>query len=130
MQRFQYFYPGQVVTLSSGGQRMTVKPTVDDSDEVYCTWFNLELGGEPVEWAFPSHVLRLEENQEPHGYAPTRFEPGQVAQLRSGGPSMTVLGVQRANGMSHVTCIWLDKDNRNPLSVLFPSETLIAAQAV
>jgi uncharacterized protein YodC (DUF2158 family) len=130
MQRFQYFYPGQVVTLSSGGQRMTIKPTVDDSDDVCCTWFNLELGGEPVEWAFPSNVLRLEENQEPHGYAPTRFEPGQVVQLRSSGPSMTVLSVQRANGMSLVSCIWFDKGNRNPLSVSFPSETLIAVQVV
>jgi uncharacterized protein YodC (DUF2158 family) len=130
MQGYQYFYPGQVVTLSSGGQRMTVRPAVDNSDDVCCSWFNLELGGEPVEWTFQSNVLRLEENQEPCGHSPTRFEPGQVVQLRSGGPSMVVLSVQRADGMSHVSCIWLDKGNRNPLSVTLPSVTLIAVLEV
>lgn len=124
MQRYQYFYSGQIVTLSSGGERMTVKPMGDDTHEVACVWFNLELGGQPIEWAFSSSVLRLAENQDDHSYAHVRFEPGQVLQLRSGGPLMTVLSTERNNGVSHVSCIWLEKGSRNPLVASFPSETL------
>ena len=127
MQRFQYFYPGQVVTLSGGGYRMTVKPVDDEeSNDTYCVWFNPELGGEPVEWTFPSILLKLEEDQEQYGYGRTLFKPGDVAQLRSGGPSMTVHSRQTLTGVTLVSCIWHDKESREPLRASFPSEMLVA----
>ncbi len=127
MQRYEYFYPGQAVTLSSGGLRMTVKPTDDDDTlEACCVWFNPELGGLPVEWSFPRSVLKLEEGQNQYGYDRTRFTPGQVVQLRSGEPSMTVLNSQTNAGVLHVSCIWHDKKSREPLMASFPSEMLVA----
>lgn len=127
MQRYQYFYPGQVVTLSGGDQRMTVKPTSDEeSNDTCCVWFNPELGGHPVQWTFPSSVLKLEENQDRYGYGHTRFNPGDAVQLRGGGPSMAVVSTQRTNDMPYVSCIWLDQDNREPLTASFPSEMLVA----
>lgn len=80
MQRFQYFYPGQVVTLSGGGYRITVKPVDDEeSNDTCCVWFNPELGGKPVEWTFPSILPKLEENQELYGYGRTLFKLGDNA---------------------------------------------------
>ncbi|HHQ4671068.1 TPA: hypothetical protein ACSP2K_002569 [Aeromonas veronii] len=77
MQRFQYFYPDQVVTLSCGGYRITVKPLDDEeSNDTCCVWFNPELGGKPVEWTFPSILPKLEENQELYGYGRTLFKLG------------------------------------------------------
>ncbi|HHQ4689864.1 TPA: hypothetical protein ACSPZ4_000650 [Aeromonas veronii] len=77
MQRFQYFYPDQVVTLSGGGYRITVKPLDDEeSNDTCCVWFNPELGGKPVEWTFPSILPKLEENQELYGYGRTLFKLG------------------------------------------------------
>lgn len=127
MQKYPYFYPGQVVTLCSGGQRMTVKPTDDEDNlEACCIWINAELGGPPVEHSFPRNVLKLEEGQNQYGYERKRFNPGQVVQLRSGEPKMTVLSSQSLAGLLLVSCIWHDKESREPLTAAFPSEMLIA----
>ncbi|MEH8225634.1 DUF2158 domain-containing protein [Aeromonas veronii] len=148
MQKYQYFYPGQVVKLSGGSYPMTVKPAEDEDDkgiDACCVWFNTDMGGEPIEWTFPSRVwfntdmggepiewtfpsriLKLQENQEQYGYLHTRFEPGAAVRLRSGGPSMTVKNSQSLTGVTLVFCIWHDKKSREPLMSSFPSEMLVA----
>ncbi|MFR9704900.1 DUF2158 domain-containing protein [Aeromonas sanarellii] len=130
MQKYPYLYPGYVVTLSSGGQHMTVMPASseddDESNDVRCVWFNTDLGGLPVEWVFPRCVLKRldEENEPPYGHPHTRFDDGQVVKLRSGGPAMTVSDRFRTDGVSYVSCVWLDENNREPLSAAFHSEIL------
>ncbi|BDC80807.1 hypothetical protein NUITMVA1_07500 [Aeromonas hydrophila] len=128
MQRYEAFYPGQVVKLSGGGYPMTVKPSDEDDRGVdtCCVWFNLDLGGEPIEYTFPTNTLKLQEGQEQYGYPHTRFTSGEVVKLRSGGPSMTVHSKQTLSGVTLVTCIWQDKKNREPLKAAFPSEMLVA----
>ncbi|WP_421346065.1 DUF2158 domain-containing protein [Aeromonas veronii] len=129
MQKYQYFYLGQVVTLSGGSYPMTVKPAEDEDDkgiDACCVWFNTDMGGEPIEWTFPSRILKLQENQEQYGYLHTRFEPGAAVRLRSGGPSMTVQNSQSLTGVTLVFCIWHDKKSREPLMSSFPSEMLVA----
>lgn len=131
MERYPHVYPGQVVGLLSGGMKMTVKPILDEGDDasndVYCIWFNTDLGGLPVESVFPRCVLqRLDgENIHPYGYPQVRFEPGQVVMLRSGGPTMSVARTYRTNGVPYTSCIWLDEKHREPLSAEFHTELLV-----
>ncbi|MNE34596.1 hypothetical protein D3C80_1283240 [compost metagenome] len=128
MQRYQSFYPGQVVKLSGGGYPMTVKPADEDDKgaDTCCVWFNSDLGGEPMEWTFPTRILKLQEDQDQYGHLRTHFEPGEVVKLRSDGPSMTVQSRQNLVGVTLVFCIWHDKESREPLTASFPSEMLMA----
>ncbi|MGL6152389.1 MAG: DUF2158 domain-containing protein [Aeromonas sobria] len=129
MQKYETFYPGQVVKLSGDSYAMTVKPSNDEDDkgiDTCCIWFNPDLGGEPIECTFSSRILKLQENQEQYGYSHTRFEPGAAVKLRSSGPSMTVQKSQTLTGVTLVFCIWHDKKSREPLTASFPSEMLVA----
>jgi uncharacterized protein YodC (DUF2158 family) len=45
-------------------------------------------------------------------------KPGDVVQLKSGGPLMTVLAVEKAG----VVCTWFDKNNHK--TATFPESTL------
>ncbi len=42
---------------------------------------------------------------------PNEFQPGDVVQLKSGGPRMTVESVTGENGPVIIHCSWFDKNN-------------------
>uniref|UniRef100_UPI002B4A96C4 DUF2158 domain-containing protein n=1 Tax=Aeromonas allosaccharophila TaxID=656 RepID=UPI002B4A96C4 len=106
---------GDVVTLRSSEQQMTVKAAVYDEMSpdlervvAHCTWFNKELGGLPVEYAFDTKLLELKD-ESPYARQHTRFVLGQVVKLRSGGPLMTIAGFDKTGDVRGLFCVWLDE---------------------
>lgn len=133
MTMYRFFSSGEVVTLQSGGQKMTVK-SVDygesSSDvervDVCCTWFNEELGGQPIEYSFRRELLKFLGDESPYARQHTRFVLGQVVRLRSGGPLMTIAGFERTGDVRGFCCVWLDQHNREPLTCIFQADCLEA----
>ncbi|TNJ08970.1 DUF2158 domain-containing protein [Aeromonas veronii] len=128
-----FFYPGEVVQLKSGGQRMTVDSTRENTehgDDVCCVWFNQDLGGEPVKDYFHPRVLKLLTERNVYD-AHQQFRPlvGQSVTLCSGGPAMTISRIELSFDTRMVSCIWFDEHNKGVLSGLFRADTLTLNQA-
>lgn len=45
------------------------------------------------------------------------FNPGDVVQLKSGGPLMTISSIEPFNGVQSATCRWFHKDNKQDKGV-------------
>ncbi|MBS4726743.1 DUF2158 domain-containing protein [Aeromonas veronii] len=136
MPTYSHCTAGDVVTLQSGGQKMTVKAVTyedvtpeQEQINVYCTWFNTNLGGLPIEATFPREILTLIQDESPSAYQHHRFVVGDVVKLRSGGPAMTVAGFEKTGTVRSVLCVWIDNDNRDPLRGLFQLDSLVATSA-
>ncbi len=56
------FRVGEVVQLKSGGPKMTVSSSGNDSDSVECTWFDDD--NKPQYFTFPASALvKVEDNE-------------------------------------------------------------------
>ncbi|MCF5838643.1 YodC family protein [Aeromonas veronii] len=108
------FYPGQQVILRSGSPIMTVNAFYDNDSYVDCFWFDTVIGIERYEARLPSRVLTLYVESEIASNTLQLPAPqvGDVVQLRSGGPSMTVEFVRLSDFDNNVSCIWFDEQCR------------------
>ncbi|ELI6441979.1 DUF2158 domain-containing protein [Aeromonas salmonicida] len=130
---YRFCSSGDVVTLHSGGHKMTVK-SVDYAEQspdaervnVCCVWFNEALGGQPIEYTFQRELLNLVGDESPYARSHIRFTLGQVVKLRSGGPSMTIAGFERTGDIRGYFCVGLDEHNRDPLTCVFQADCLEA----
>ena len=53
----------------------------------------------------------------------SEFKTGDVVELKSGGPSMTVHSIETAKGSRRVRCVWFDDDHKHQ-KIDFVPETL------
>ncbi|WP_081043459.1 DUF2158 domain-containing protein [Aeromonas veronii] len=113
MQDKARFYRGQVVALKSGGPEMTVDEVRDEDGCTTCVWFHSESSSELLSGMFYAETLHLIGSDHPDA----EFVPGQIVQLRSTGPLMTVESVRNDGYTNHVTCIWFgDRGRASTLS--------------
>jgi len=52
-----------------------------------------------------------------------QFNKGDIVRLKSGSPSMTVVGCSNQNGEVAVKCVWFD-DQQHPQRAAFPEQSL------
>jgi uncharacterized protein YodC (DUF2158 family) len=100
------FKPGDVVTLKSGGPKITVEHVVTDHDlpTVAATWF---AGGnqEAKKGRFAAAAVRLQRYAD-HATA-VQYKPGDVVVLKSDGPPMTVNRVSNTgSGPPVLDAVW------------------------
>ena len=65
------------------------------------------------------HILEL--------FEPESLKVGDTVQLKSGGPSMTIVSSQNKKGVFHFTCNWFD-ENKNFKSKIFPNGVLVPTE--
>lgn len=126
MQNNNYFHPGELVRLRSGGPDMTVHYVQADKEHVNCSWFDTALGPEPFYATFQSNTLILRKALPLERPPEERLRAGQVVRLRSGGPAMTIEYYSRDNGSEQeVSCIWFDESSHRLSSSLFHLHGLV-----
>ncbi len=121
------FYPGQHVTLKSGGPVMMVNGISDDGLTIACLWFDLQLSPEICMEDFSVTVLQPYSRQTLQSDERIEISEGSVVRLRSDGPLMTVQSVRESGDTRSVYCVWFDDKNRksSSSSALFHPHVLV-----
>lgn len=95
------FHPGQQVRLRAGGSHPTMTVLAYEGNYTYGTWVDPTGEFEGPALVRTDYLEPVPDN--PPAYLETKnFDPGEMVRLRSGGPTMTVSGIN----ISHVFCTW------------------------
>ncbi|WP_434664358.1 DUF2158 domain-containing protein [Aeromonas sp. NJAU223] len=125
MQTNVTFYPGQQVVLRSGGPIMTVTHVSRKDGYVDCIWFDSKFGPNRYHTRLSGAVLvPLQVQAILNDGALQEVHVGDVVQLHSGGPSMTVDSVHVDGVTPKTVCLWFDPREMAPLSAGFHPNAL------
>lgn len=95
------FNNGDTVRLKSGGPKMVFRTIKDDPESGLCTWFE----------GLSSNTDRFQIELLMRALDNDMIGVGDVVQLKSGGPAMTVSSVIVDRGETHVYCKWFTVRN-------------------
>ncbi|MGN5085922.1 DUF2158 domain-containing protein [Aeromonas hydrophila] len=101
------FYPGQLVQLKSGSSIMTVNNVDPMSNYVSCVWFDYEKSPVLNEKRLAACVLeplKVQTFSPNQSQSAIPLQEGDVVQLRSGGPLITIQAIRKEDAV----CIWFD----------------------
>ncbi|MCZ0750236.1 DUF2158 domain-containing protein [Aeromonas enteropelogenes] len=115
-ERIDLIAPGQLVVLRSGSFDMTIDGVDQERQLATCVWFCPASERVQIE-QFAVHSLSRV-GSEPDTQQREYFSLGEIVQLQSGGPLMTVTTVDDSCGSEpFVGCIWLDPLQRQLTSL-------------